>query len=99
MRTEFPEEEMLDRSYRDKVFRTRGGGNGVFKKNGYPSRFAAFFASLYILNILLENSFYLKPTYSLSIIFDLVSFSSFFSLRGIGIYNPNFPSFTFLMMA
>ena len=98
MRTEFPEEEMLDRSYRDKVFRTRGGGKGGFlNKNGYFSRLAVFFASLF--NILLENSFYLKPTYSLSIIFDLVSFSSFFSPRGIGIYNPNFPSFTFLMMA
>ena len=30
MRTEFPEEEMLDRSFRDKVFRARGGGKGDF---------------------------------------------------------------------
>ena len=86
MRTEFPEEEMLDRSFRDKVFRARGGGGGkgIFQ-------LAAFFCILvYIqMDILLENSVYIKPTYSLSIILDLVSFSSccFFSV-GLRNYNP-----------
>ena len=42
MRTEFPEEEMLDRSFRDKVFRARGGGERGFF-NWLP-----FFVSLYI---------------------------------------------------